>query len=101
MNIANFRGVYMRNNLPKNRPYKKETAIINLDNKDSIGTHWVCYKKINNQIKYFDSFGNLKPPQELIHYFGSGSNVYYNHERFQQFNTFNCGHLCLNFLYNN
>ena len=91
----------MRNNLPKNGPYKKESAIINLDDKHSIGTHWVCYNKIINKINYFDSFGNLKPPQELVQYFGSGSKIYYNHERFQRFNTFNCGHLCLNFLYNN
>ena len=42
--IAHFWGVYMGNNLPENEPYKKETAIINLDDTNSLGTHWVCYK---------------------------------------------------------
>ena len=91
----------MRDDLPKNGSNKKETAIINLDDKDSDGSHWVCFKKINNRINYFDSFGNLKPPKELVQYFGRGSKIYYNHDRFQQYNTFECGHLCLNFLYNN
>ena len=91
----------MRNDLPKNGAHKKETAIINLDDKNHPGTHWTCFVKIDNRINYFDSFGNLKPPKELVKYFGRGSIIKYNHDRFQNFNTYECGHLCLNFLYNN
>lgn len=91
----------MRNDLPKNGPYKKEAACINLDDKDSEGSHWVCYKKINNRVMYFDSFGNLKPPLELVKYFGQGSLIQYNYERYQDYDSFQCGHLCLKFLYNN
>ena len=90
----------MRNDLPKSGPHNKESAIINLDDKESAGTHWVCYKKLNNLVYYFDSFGDLKPPLELVKYFGSGSIIKYNYERYQDFDTFECGHLCLRFLYN-
>ena len=90
----------MRDELPKKGPRTYETAIINLDSSEGLGTHWVCYKKIKNRVYYFDSFGNLKPPSELAAYFGRGSKIYYNHVRYQNYDTFNCGHLCLEFLYN-
>jgi hypothetical protein len=42
----------------------------------------------------------LQPSQEAVQYFTSNGpcRIFYNHERFQNFNTFNCGHLCLTFL---
>lgn len=95
--VPHFRGVFMRNEMPENGPRKNESAIINLDDKDGPGTHWVAYKKRDNNIDYFDSFGNLQPPSDLIKYLGVGS-VKYNHERYQDYDTFECGHLCLKFL---
>lgn len=90
----------MRDSLPK-KPLVNESAIVNLDNASGEGTHWVCYKKIGNNVYYFDSFGNLRPPLELIRYFGSNVTVNYNYERQQQFDTVICGHLCLRFLSGN
>lgn len=93
----------MRNELPTNGPQKYEAAILNLDSKNGPGTHWVAYRKNNNKVIYFDSFGNLQPPHELVKYFDVGSNnviILYNHERYQNFNTYNCGHLCIQFLLN-
>jgi hypothetical protein len=87
----------MRNDLPKNGPRRCESAIVNLDDKDRPGTHWVAYKKIDDEVVYFDSFGNLRPPSDLVRYLGVGS-VKYNHERYQNYDTFDCGHLCLRFL---
>lgn len=103
LKIKHFRGVYMRNDLPKAGPKKNESAIINLDQKDGFGTHWVAYRKNDDIVNYFDSFGNLQPPYELMEYFDAGSNnikIMYNRERYQNFDSFNCGHLCLNFLIN-
>ena len=57
----------MRDSLPK-KPLINESAIVNLDSTSGPGTHWVCYKKRKNKVKYLDSFGNLKPPNELIKY---------------------------------
>lgn len=99
LNIPHFRGVFMRNSLPKTGPKYHETAIVNLDNFDGKGTHWVAYNKSGSNIIYFDSFGNLQPPKELLNYFNV-ENVKYNYKRYQDFNTHNCGHLCLKFLAN-
>lgn len=90
----------MRNDLPK-RIHKKECGIVNLDDRSNPGTHWTCYAKIDNNIKYFDSYGNIRPPLELVSYFnteGSDNRIIYNHDRVQRENSYNCGHLCLNFL---
>lgn len=97
LQIPNFRGVYMRDDLPKT-PRKYETAIVNLDSKHGEGTHWVCYRKRGDRVEYFDSFGNLRPPVELMQYLGPTVTVEYNYERKQSFNSVVCGHLCLKFL---
>lgn len=87
----------MRNELPM-KPHKREAAIVNLDDKDGPGTHWVAYKKNYNDVMYFDSFGDLQPPIDLIDYFGVGSTIKYNYQQYQDYDTVICGHLCLNFL---
>lgn len=98
-NIPHFRGVFMRDNLPK-APVCVECAVVNLDSEDNIGSHWTAYYKKGSLVKYFDSFGNLKPPLELMRYF-KGSRVMYNYDRYQNYNDINCGHLCLQFLIEN
>lgn len=101
--IPFFRGVFMRNNLPSTGPLVNESAIVNLDDRNGRGTHWVAYKKRGPSVKYFDSFGDLPPPRELVKYLlqgpSSAQNILYNNERKQQFNTVWCGHLCLKFLF--
>ena len=34
------------------------------------GTYWVAYRKRGNNVVYFDSFGDLQPPVELLNYLG-------------------------------
>ncbi|KAL4091149.1 hypothetical protein QTP88_025886 [Uroleucon formosanum] len=63
MKIPHFIGVFTRDRL-STRPKRRESAIINLDTENGTGTHWVAYKKIGNQVEYYDSFGNLPPPLE-------------------------------------
>jgi len=48
----------------------------------------------------FDSFGDLQPPIELMIYLNVAS-VKYNLNKFQDYNSYNCGHLCLEFLSGN
>lgn len=79
---------------------QRECGILNLDASKNSGTHWVAYKKINNDAEYFDSFGNLKPPKELVRYFGKAVRIFYNNDQYQNYNQVNCGHLCLQFLCN-
>lgn len=91
----------MRDTLPSSPPRRCESGIINLDTLKGPGTHWVAYRKIGDSILYFDSFGSLKPPIELVRYFGLKCKIVYNPEAYQTYNTVNCGHLCLEFLYKN
>lgn len=98
LQIKHFRGVFMRDNLPK-RAYARESAIINLDDYDGPGTHWVAYWKDDNVTHYFDSYGNLQPPKELINYLGSISKILYNYNQYQEYGSIICGQLCLIFLY--
>ena len=49
-NKPKFNGVYSRNNLPK---IKDRTYVINLDEYESIGTHWIALYVNNNNVTYF------------------------------------------------
>lgn len=97
--IPNFRGVFMRDTLPK-KPRKIECLILNHDNAQSTGTHWTAVAKINDVAWYFDSFGRLLPPLELKTYLGNTVHILYNYNRYQKFQSYICGHLCLEFLHN-
>lgn len=96
LKIPYFRGVYMRNALPINGVKFNESGIVNLDDYNGFGSHWTAYKKRGNYVLYFDSFGNLRPPVDLMEYFGVDE-VHYNYKNYQNYDTFNCGHLCLEF----
>lgn len=89
----------MRDSLPKSKPWQYECMIVNHDSIENNGTHWTCFAKINSDAFYFDSFGKLAPPLEIIEYLGSECHVFYNSKQYQQFNTNICGHLCLKFLH--
>lgn len=97
MKIPFFRGVFMKDALPS-KIWKNETGIVNLENSEGPGTHWICYKKLDQIIYYFDSYGNMPPPKELQRYFRTAKQVFYNYNREQPDNTTICGHLCLDFL---
>ena len=53
-NKPKFNGVYSRNNLPK---IKDGVYVINCDEYNSIGSHWIALYVYGNNIIYFDSFG--------------------------------------------
>lgn len=99
MGIPYFRGVFMRDTLPK-KSKKNECWIINHDSIRSTGTHWAALAKIDDTAWYFDSFGNLLPPLEVKLYLGSNVKIMLNYKKYQRPNTFICGQLCLKFLYN-
>ena len=78
LKIPNFRGVSLRDILPK-KPKKKECGILNLDDTTGSGTHWVAWYKNGTEKKYFDSYG-LQPPNELVDYLHSP--ILYNTEKY-------------------
>ena len=57
-----FNDVYSRSNLPK---IKNGAHIINLDEYESIGTHWIILFVNHNNITYFDSFKVEHIPKEI------------------------------------
>ena len=98
LKISKFRGVYMRDTLPK-RPAVIESAIINLSTNDQKGTHWTCFYKNHDRRIYFDSYGQITPI-EVQNYLkkkneGGVGVILRNTDIVQQPNTDICGHLCL------
>lgn len=87
----------MRDGLPM-KTRRVECGIVNLDDEVGSGTHWVAYAKKRNNAVYFDSFGNLRPPRELVRYLGDNVHVTYNRRSYQSFDQSICGQLCLRFL---
>lgn len=87
----------MRDKLPSN-PCNVERIIINLDSNFGPGTHWVAIKKNKNHAFYFDSYGDLPPPPEIVKYLGRRVFIKFNANNYQTFNTEICGQLCLAFL---
>lgn len=101
LKIPHFYGVFMRDTLlKKSKPAAQECWILNHGSSQSDGTHWTALAKNRDVAFYFDSFGKLPPPLEVIDYL-SGYNIqlYYNVQRYQNYGATICGHLCLKFLY--
>jgi len=90
--LRNFRGVFLRDTLPK-KPKRTECAIMNPVTSGD-GTHWVAWFKRGDKKWYFDSFG-LPPPTELNDYLGD---VFYSTEQIEPRQEVICGHLCLSVL---
>lgn len=99
MQIPHFRGVFMRDSLPK-KCKRNECFVLNHDSTKNSGTHWTALVKVDKNVHYFDSFGNLPPPLELIKYLGKNVQIKYNYHRYQNFDTVICGQLCMKFLCN-
>jgi len=43
-----------------------ECVIINLQNSNESGINWVAYFKNNDKKYYFDSYGDVLPPKNLL-----------------------------------
>lgn len=102
LKIPHFYGVFMRDTLPKKTgPKTRECWIINHGSSHTDGSHWTALAKNYNTAFYFDSFGKLPPPLEVIHYLNNltGVHLYYNAKKYQSYGSAICGHLCLRFLH--
>ena len=97
LGIKHFRGIYSRDRLP--HKIKKECGIINLDDITGPGTHWVCYRNIDNVVEYFDPFGLIMPNEALKYFHTSGKRIVYSMDEIQNRNTVLCGYWCLYYLF--
>ena len=77
----------------------KECGIVNLDDIQGPGTHWVWYRNLDdNFVEYFDPFGLLMP-QEIYHYLASsGKRLIYSQDELQNRDSVLCGYWCLYYL---
>ena len=92
--------VYLRNNLPK---LKDGAYIINIDELESIATHWIdLYVNGNNgsifhDATYFDRFGVghiLKEIKKFIR----NKNIITNIHRTQAYGSIMCGYVCTGYI---
>ena len=93
-NVPKSNGVYSRNNLPK---IKDGAYVINLDEYESIGTHWIAFYVNDNNVTYFDSVGVEHIPQEIKKLIGN-KNIITNSYRKQAYHPIMCGYFCIGFV---
>ena len=94
-NEPRFNGVYSRNNLPNK--IKKGAYVINLDEYENAGTHWVSLFVKPKYKVYSDSFGVEHIPKEINKFIGNNktkSNIF----RIQAFDSIMCGYFCIEFI---
>ena len=101
-NEPRFNGVYSRNNLPK--AIKKGAYVINLDEYENTGTHWVALFVKTNEAIYFDSFGVENIPKEINKFINnymtkpsSLKRIKSNIFRIQACDSIMCGYFCIDF----
>ena len=96
-NEPRFNGVYSRDNLPK---ITKEGAyVINLDEYENTGTHWIALFVKTNEVIYFDSFGIDHIPKEINKFIGSNNKkIKASIFRIQAYYSIMCGYFCIEFI---
>ena len=93
-NDPRFNGVCSSNNLPNK--IKKGAYVINLDEYENTGTHWVSLFVKANKVIYFDSFGIEHIPKEINKFINN--NIESNIFRIQADDSIMCGYFCIEFI---
>ena len=94
-NEPRFNGVFSRNKLPQK--IKDGAYVINLDEYEDVGTHWIALFCNISEIAYFDSFGVEHVPEEIKE-FVRNKNIIVNIFRVQANNSVMCGYFCTGFI---
>ena len=77
---------------------KRECGIINLNKETESGSHWVCYRNIDNYCEYFDSFGLIMAKEIEKYLKTSKKQIIYSGDEIQERNSVLCGYWCLYYL---
>ena len=93
-NEPRFNGVYSRNNLSK---IKNGAYVINSDEYENIGTHWIALYVTNNEIIYFDNFSVEYISKEIKKFIGN-KNTRTNIFIIQDYKSIMCGYFCILFI---
>ena len=76
---------------------KDGAYVINLDEYEDVGTHWIALFCNISEIAYFDSFGVEHVPEEIKE-FVRNKNIIVNIFRVQANNSVMCGYFCIGFI---
>ena len=90
--------VFSRNNLLKK--VEDGAYIINLDEYEDVGTHWIALFSNKNNIIYFDSFHVeyiLKEIKKIINHTSQNKKIISNIFRIQANDSVMCGYFCTGF----
>ena len=94
-NEPRFNGVCSRNNLPDK--IKKGAYVINLDEYENTGMHWIALFVKPKEVIYFDSFGIEHIPSEINKFIGN-KNIKSNIFRLQAYDSIMCGYYSIEFI---
>ena len=94
----NYIGTYSKDNVPILKNNK--STIINLQNSDRNGSHWVYYKRIGNKVFYCDSYGVAYIP-DIIKIQYPNHKFICNIYRIQSTDSNQCGRFCILFVKSN
>lgn len=98
----NFKGVKSHDMLG-NMIKVGESVVINLDDQEGSGTHWVCCLNGGRNSKfYFDSFG-IRPSDAIVKWLkgteslarGTGVKIYFSTSQVQRVDSQRCGWYCV------
>ena len=104
-NEPKFNAVYSRDNLP--RITKKGAYVINLDEYEDAGAHWIALFIKTNEVIYFDSFGIEHIPKEINKFIrskklgsavGNNKKIKANIFRIQAYDSIMCEYFCIEFI---
>ena len=76
---------------------KKGAYVINLDEYEKTGTHWIALFVKTNEAIYFDSFGIEHIPNEINKFIGN-KNIKSNIFRLQAYDSVMCRYYCIEFI---
>ena len=76
---------------------KKGAYVINLDEYENTGTHWIALFVKTNEVIYFDSFVIEHIPKEIEHAIGN-KEINASIFRLQAYDSIMCGYFCIEFI---
>ena len=71
--------------------------VINLDEYEDAGTHWIALYFKNEKVVYFDGFGVEHVPKEIIKFI-KNKGIIANIFRLQAYYSIMCGYFCFKFI---
>jgi len=97
-NNKNYLGTFAKDVIPRKFKTKNGAMIINMNNSNQGGSHWVLLLLNKKDVVYFDSFG-VVPSLEVLSFMKSCKRpIYYVDRQLQDLKSTSCGWFCIYFI---